>query len=292
MTIVLRRQFLGVLLLLAALFPTTAPGWRGRTSGSNAAAGQAAGEYRLLIASLNMHGELNVERVRSEFARHVKLQRADILLLQEVEGDPKKCNKLVNGLAGSLGLPFVHMPDETQETENGDGLATISRYRLKETVVMPLKRFDLVIRSRRRIALAETVETPAGEIRLFNLHLDSRVNPEQRLDQLSAVLAAANSESRPVVIGGDFNTGDYHWVSHVLPIPDKRSQRDALLKKMAESGFSTPFESAGPTHDQLGLQLDWIFFRQLRAFAAGTQPIDFSDHHAIWAEIGHQTSAS
>ncbi len=54
---------------------------------------------------------------------------------------------------------------------------------------------------------------------------------------------------------------------------------------MAAGGYQTPFESTGATHDRLGLQLDWIFFRKLRPVAAGKQKIGFSDHHAIWADI-------
>jgi endonuclease/exonuclease/phosphatase family metal-dependent hydrolase len=266
----LSHQLLGILLLLASLSAASVPGQ----------------QDRLLVASLNMHGELNREKVLREFEKYDRLRHTDIFLLQEVEGDARKCRELVDGLAGHLSLPFIHMPDETQSTGSGDGLATLSRFPLKEKAVIPLKHFDLVVRSRHRIAIVQTVETPVGDVRLFNLHLDSRVNPEQRLDQLAPVLAAAEPETRPVIIGGDFNTGDYRWISHVLPIPEERNQRDALLKKMTESGFQTPFESTGPTHDRLGLQLDWLFFRRLQALAAGTQEIDFSDHHAIWALIG------
>ncbi len=266
-----RNRFLGILVLLAPLLV--------------AGFSEATGENRLLIVSLNMHGELDSEKVLREFDRYARIRHADILLLQEVEGDPRKCRELVDGLSRSMGLPFVHMPEETLSTGSGDGLAVISRFRLREATVIPLKRFDLVVRSRHRIALAQTVETPLGDIRLFNLHLDSRINPEQRLEQLSTVLEAAEPESRPVIVGGDFNTGDFRWIAHVLPVPEKRNQRDALLKKMASSGFQTPFESTGPTYDQLRMQLDWIFFRRIRSLAAGAQAIAFSDHHAIWTEI-------
>jgi len=279
MKYLISHRFLRTLVLLV---PLSALGvHRGQDgTGSHSTVSQT----RLLIVSLNMHGELSSERVLREFERHERLRHAEILLLQEVEGDPGKCRKLVDAMARSLGLPFIHLPD--QSSGSGDGLAVLSRFPVQDTAVIPLKHFDLVIRSRHRIALAQTVETPVGDIRLFNLHLDSRVNPEQRLEQLSTVLAAADRETRPVIIGGDFNTGDYHWVSHVLPIPEKRSQRGPLLQRMAESGFQTPFESTGPTHDWLGLQLDWLFLRKLLSHAAGTQEIDFSDHHAIWAEIG------
>ena len=184
-----------------------------------------------------------------------------------------------------MGLPFVHVPDEAQSARKGSGLAVISRFPLNETAVIPLEHFNLVYRSRDRIALAQTVETPLGDVRLFNLHLDSRVNSDQRLDQLSSVLEAADKETRPVIVGGDFNTGDFYWVGHVLPLPGQRNQRRALLTRMAAGGYQTPFESTGPTHDRLGLKLDWIFLRKLRPLAAGTQEISFSDHHAIWADI-------
>ncbi len=266
-----RYRLIAILVLLAPLF--------------RAAASETTAENRLVIMSLNMHGELDGEKVLAEFKRYERIRHADILLLQEVEGDSRKSRELVDRLSRSMGLPFVYMPEEALATGSGDGLAVISRFPLKETAVIPLKHFDLVVRSRHRIALSQTVETPLGEIRLFNLHLDSRVNPEQRIEQLSTVLQVASPESTPVIIGGDFNTGDFHWIAHVLPVPEKRSQRDTLLKKMAESGFQTPFESTGPTYDQLGMQLDWIFLRKLRAIAAGTQAIDFSDHRAIWTEI-------
>ena len=276
----------GVLLRFTLLLAAIMLAWQGQAARPDPAAVQHPGSGRILIVSLNMHGELNLTKVIQEFRRHETLRRADIFLLQEIDGDYRKCRGFADGLAGSLDLPFVEMPDERQSEGNGNGLATLSRYRLKEAAVIPLKEFDLVVRSRRRIALAQTVVTPGGDLRLFNLHLDSRVNPEQRLDQLTPVLAATDLETRPVIIGGDFNTADYRWIYHVLPIPKKRSQRDALLERMAAGGFQTPFESTGPTHDWFGLQLDWLFLRKLRSFAAGTQEIDFSDHRAIWAEIG------
>jgi len=120
---------------------------------------------------------------------------------------------------------------------------------------------------------------------VFNFHLDLRVNSDERLEQLATVLDAVDQETRPVIIGGDLNTSDFYWVGHVLPVPGYRKQRGALLKRMAGSGYQTPFESTGPTHDWLGLKLDWMFFRRLRPLAAGTQKIGFSDHHAIWADI-------
>jgi endonuclease/exonuclease/phosphatase family metal-dependent hydrolase len=279
------RRLSAILALLVALAVGTVSGRPHATVLPGRAADQAAGPTPVRVASLNMQGKLDVETVLSELSRHDALHRADMFLLQEVDGEPRQSRAFIDGLSRSLGLPFVHVPDDVRLAAKGSGLAVISRFALKETAVISLRRFNLVYRSRERIALAQTVETPLGDVRLFNLHLDSRVNSGQRLEQLSTVLEAADKETRPVIIGGDFNTGDFSWLWHMLPIPRKRNQRDALLHRMAAGGYQTPFESTGPTHDRLGLQLDWIFFRHLRSLRAGAQKIDFSDHHAIWADI-------
>jgi len=121
---------------------------------------------------------------------------------------------------------------------------------------------------------------------VFNLHLDTRLNPQQRLEQLSPVLEISRSESRPVVIAGDFNTGDYRWLYNLVPVPYRGGQTGAVVQRMTASGFQTPFGNAGPTHDRLGLRLDWVFLRGLASFGVGIKELGFSDHHAIWTEIG------
>jgi endonuclease/exonuclease/phosphatase family metal-dependent hydrolase len=279
------RRLLAILALLAPLSAASVSGLQDGTADLGTAAGQATGATPVRITSLNMQGKLDGEKVLRELGRFETLRRTDIFLLQEVHGDPRQSREFIDGLSRSLGLPFVHVPDDARLAIKGSGLAVISRFALTETAVISLKHFNLVYRSRERIVLAQTVETPLGDVRLFNLHLDVRVSPDQRLDQLSTVLEVAEKETRPVIVGGDFNTVDVYWVGHVLPVPGLRNQRRALLKRMAGSGYQNPFESTGPTHDWLGLQLDWMFFKKLRPLAAGTQKIGFSDHHAIWADI-------
>ena len=279
------RRLLGVLALLAPLAAGSVSGRQDGRADPGTAAGQPAGASPVRVVSLNMQGKLDGEKALREFRGSETRRRADIFLFQEIHGDPRQSRAFIDGLSRSLGLPFVHVSDDARLAIKGSGQAVISRFALKETAVISLKYFNLVYRSRERIALAQTVETPLGDVRLFNLHLDVRVNSDQRIDQLSAVLEAADKETRPVIIGGDFNTAYLYWVGHVLPVPGNRNQRRALLKRMAGSGYQTPFESTGPTHDRLGFQLDWLFLRKLRPLAAGTQKVGFSDHHAIWADI-------
>ena len=71
----------------------------------------------------------------------------------------------------------------------------------------------------KRIALAATVFTPDGPVRVINVHLDTRINPAERVAQLAPALDDASCFYGPSVIGGDFNTNDMQWVSNVVPIP-------------------------------------------------------------------------
>jgi endonuclease/exonuclease/phosphatase family metal-dependent hydrolase len=253
--------------------------------GPLAPAGEPSARPSIVIASINIHRELDHGRMIRDLDKSPRLAHPDVLLLQEVEGRPEQCRRMVQGLAHALGMAYLHMPEFPPRGANGDGLVTLSRFPLKDTAIIPLKHFDLVFNTRRRIALVQTVETPFGDIQVFNLHLDTRINPDKRVEQLSTVLDASRS-GRPVVIGGDLNTGDYHWVDHLIPVPRKGRQTGAVIERMGQSGFDTPFRDTGPTFDRLGLRLDWFFLRGLRSSAAGIEKIDFSDHHAIWTEVG------
>jgi endonuclease/exonuclease/phosphatase (EEP) superfamily protein YafD len=145
-----------------------------------------------------------------------------------------------------------------------------------------------VFRSRCRVALAATVATALGDVRVANVHLDNRLNSREKVDQLSPVVEALLKYNGPRILGGDFNTGDIFWVSHMMPIPYAQRQSSAVLQRMKQAGFSTPFEETGATFDHFGLRLDWIFLNDLRALAKGIVPIQFSDHHAIWVRLGNQ----
>ena len=63
------------------------------------------------------------------------------------------------------------------------------------------------------------MNSPAGEVRIINVHLDTRINADRRVEQLQPVLEAAGQFDGGVVIGGDLNTQNFFWVENVLPIP-------------------------------------------------------------------------
>jgi endonuclease/exonuclease/phosphatase family metal-dependent hydrolase len=158
----------------------------------------------------------------------------------------------------------------------------VSRYSLTDVQITSLKAYNLGFRSRRRMALAATASTPWGGVRIWNVHLDTRINAGERLQQLQPVMEDAACHAGPKLIGGDFNTNDYYWVGNILPVPFSPAQTSTIRKSMLQHGFYTPFASRVTTFPLLGSHLDWIFLSELQAVSSSVEPARFSDHHAVW----------
>lgn len=245
----------------------------------------AAASPSLTVASLNMAKKTSMQEVSAEIQALLERSGAEVLFLQEVDrtiGDQRE--GIAAELGRALGLQWEFAAADVWGNRE-EGLAILSRYPLGPIEVIPLKRFDLFGHQRRRIALAVTAMTPLGAVRAVNVHLDSRINPEERLEQLGPVLESAGRDEGPCVIGGDFNTTDFRWVGRWLPIPSGPHQQRTVTATMAASGFETPFVSTGATFKPLSQKLDWIFARRLRSEAWGIQRIRFSDHDAIWTRM-------
>jgi endonuclease/exonuclease/phosphatase family metal-dependent hydrolase len=238
--------------------------------------------------------EGDVGKIVAELSSNAVLRDSDVLFAQEVvrpNGGPSVAERV----AVKLGRHVVFASPDGNSTVGG--LAILSRYPLSEMKVQRLKAQNLILRSRKRIALGATIETPEGPIRIINTHLDTRINPGQRVDQLEPAIDDAKSFPGPAVIGGDFNTNDMQWVSNIVPVPFPGWQASRVRILMRTHGFSTPFVTRRATFDHLGMQLDWIFTTGLTAVGSGIQPMEFSDHHAIWAQLnpvqpGSQSSRS
>jgi endonuclease/exonuclease/phosphatase family metal-dependent hydrolase len=232
-----------------------------------------------------MAKETRLMEVADEIGQLVKQRGADVLFLQEVD---RAAGDREEGIVAALGRTFgLHGQFARADIWGAreEGLAILSRYPLENVDVIPLKRFDLNGHQRTRIALAATMTTPVGTVRAINVHLDSRINPDERLEQLGPVIASGVGFPGPCVIGGDFNTTDFRFVGRWLPIPSGTSQQRVVTHTMAAWGFETPFVGSGPTFKHLGLKLDWIFVRRLRADAWGIDRIGFSDHNAVWTRM-------
>jgi endonuclease/exonuclease/phosphatase family metal-dependent hydrolase len=232
------------------------------------------------IASLNLDHESNFDKVRRDIDAAPRLRSADILLLQEVaneEGGPS----IASRLAESRGYSVAFSQEAPKILDRG--LAVVSRYPIRESKVEWLTPYNLRFKTRRRFALAVTIQTPSGELHVWNTHLDTRINPGQRLGQLQPVMQEASKMTGPRLIGGDFNTNDFYWIGHVLPIPHGGSYRSSVRRSMASIGFQTPFKDELITLPVVRQHLDWLFVNGLEPLSSSAEPLPFSDHNAVWA---------
>jgi endonuclease/exonuclease/phosphatase family metal-dependent hydrolase len=238
----------------------------------------------LTVVSLNLAMREDVDRIAEEFLELEGAPTADIILLQEVvqRGDHPD---VARQLAQRLGLHSTYRRAFHLHGDRSIGLALISRYPVRGERVFDLKPFALSFRSRTRIATGAVVDTPSGAVHVYNLHLDTRINLRERLEQLEAVAREVAAIDGPVVVGGDFNTNNNHWLFHTIPVPFIGRQSAGLQRFMEASGFHSAFALGSPTHDALRMQLDWLFLRGLHASTTSIQPVRMSDHHALVASL-------
>jgi endonuclease/exonuclease/phosphatase family metal-dependent hydrolase len=283
----MKLLLLGLLLLSSPAQlpdPSSCPPASSQSGSFTAASSQVSEWEELTVLTLNMASESDLGIVITGLGALTSASQPDILLLQEVEHRPGKEASVAEKLAAEKGYHFLFAPSNVWDGGSLHGLAILSRYPIESSSVIPLKRFDLRIKNRCRIALAATVQSPFDTIRVYNVHLDTRITIDERLRQLEPVVNDALREPGMSIIGGDFNTNEFHWIGRILPLPGKR-QEPELRQHMKVMGFQTPFPSDEATFDYLNLTLDSIYFRNLEVGEWGIDPIDFSDHRGLWATI-------
>lgn len=234
------------------------------------------------IASLNIAKQYGPKLLK-KIVEQPDLRRADVLLLQEVVDGAQY--HIASEVASALGFQVLFAPAFQLNPQFKEGLAILSRYPLRDSQIIHMPVNDLHFHTRIRIGLAATVESPAGPVRIVDTHLDDRINNAAKRQQLAPIWPDATRFTGPCVIGGDFNVGNFWWISHLLPIPGLQSQRAMLSQEMATHGFTTPLGSGPATFHLFGLKLDWIYLRGINANGSGVTPIDFSDHNSVWVSI-------
>jgi len=251
---------------------------------------------RLRVVSFNVHYARDLELLARSLKSNPVLQDADIFLIQEIESYAGEGASRARKLAEALGLNFVYAPARTTRSGGTHGLAILSRYPLSEIEVLDLPRNDLGSKTRHRIALGATVEAAGRRLRLYNLHLDTRINIEERLAQLAPVVEAARRQPlEAVVIGGDFNTNPFRWAWGGR-LPWFRSNQATVVDSFMDArGFGTPLTESGfTTHRKLWkVRLDSIYVRGMVTGEFDVEEeVDVSDHLPVWLDLAWPPAAS
>jgi endonuclease/exonuclease/phosphatase family metal-dependent hydrolase len=220
------------------------------------------GTDTLRLVSFNIEFALQVDSAIAVLGSDPALRGADVLLLQEMNGEATE------RIAEALGLWYVYYPAIFHYRTNRQfGNAVLSRWPIVEDRKIVLPHISRFVRTQ-RTATAATIRVGQNLVRVYSTHLGTMgdLSPAARRDQLRAILADAEQYSR-VVIGGDMN--------------------DAGVGQVARAGgYDWPTER-GPATTSLG-RLDHIFIKGLAApdgVHAGTV-LDVrgaSDHLPIWA---------
>ncbi|MBI3950536.1 MAG: endonuclease/exonuclease/phosphatase family protein [Acidobacteria bacterium] len=280
-------RFLSAVLLLS-LALVSLPGWAHSFAPSDplvevnsfAPATPPPVPERLRLVSYNLHGPPTerIEDIMEVLQDHEALKDAAIFALQEVNRNHQSSayKNMARGLASALNMHYAYAVENPYQRGGGErGLAILSRFLMSdvERVVLPHPGPG----GRRRITLGATIHLGPERLRVYTLHLETRISVDERGDQVAAVLEQANRyRELPTIILGDFNT-----------ITGGASQKVVELMKAA--GFSTPLPGDTMTFQRalfLRLKLDWIWVRNLRVVDADIgRDITASDHRPIWADV-------
>ncbi len=241
------------------------------------------------VVSFNVHHGDNIPALVAAVRSHADLCAADVWLLQEIESFPAEGKSRAQKLAEALGLNYVYAPARLKEAGDGThGLAILSRFPLSEVEVLPLKQHELGVNTRRRIALGVTLELGQKRMRVYNVHLDTRINAGQRIEQLSDVVhAAAKQPLREVILGGDFNTNPIYWLLPLLPIFHSNQAR-AVDDYMKKSGYAAPFaDGSGTVSKWYGkYRVDAVYGRGLAVRRWNVESgVSVSDHFPLWVDL-------
>ena len=224
-------------------------------------------------------GELRVVTFNIQYAEHIdqaialltatpELEPADIILLQEMDESG------VQRIAAALGMCYVYYPASVAPANHKHfGPAILSRWPVvhDSKIVLPcLERF----RKAERIAVAATIETDAGPLRVYSVHFATPIGlgSGARRKQALAVLEDAERSGDRVIIGGDFNAHGlgqifadhgYLWPTRSLGRTSRYADVDHILARGLELPADSTTCRAGKVADNLGS----------------------SDHTPVWAAL-------
>ena len=208
------------------------------------------------------------------------LSRASVFLFQEEESYPAEGKSRASRLASLLGLGYLYIPARTKGAGT-HGLAVMSTYPIDAVQKMDLPLADNGVQ---RIAVSADVHIGDRTLHVIDIHLETRLNPRERLEQLRpAVIDAADD----VLVAGDLNTNWVTWAGSVPVLANARDQAPILDSYMASLGYDAPSANSGPTEHAYGLEfkLDSIYTRGLDVTYGGVVRTGPSDHWPMYIDV-------
>jgi endonuclease/exonuclease/phosphatase family metal-dependent hydrolase len=236
------------------------------------------------IVTYNLHGppEDRMDDLVKVLAGDSALKDAMVLGLQEVNRHHRKTGyrDVACELANALAMYYAFAVENPYKKGGGErGLAILSRFPMSEVERIALPHSGPG--GRRRIALGTTLHLGPNRLRMYSIHLETRIANRKHTDQLTTVLREAERyRELPTVVLGDFNIVYY-----------RRKQTFALMEA---AGYQVkPYN--GISFKRVWVvrkKLDWIWTRNLEFLEVGVEEeITTSDHRPVWAQLAFASGA-
>jgi endonuclease/exonuclease/phosphatase family metal-dependent hydrolase len=224
--------------------------------------------------TFNVKFARRIERAADLLREHEELRGADIVALQEMDGEGTE------RIARALGMDYVYYAAVRHPAHDRDfGNAILSRWPLSDDrkLVLPyLSRF----RDMQRIAVSATAATPLGPVRVYSVHLETLggIKTVNRQRQAAAIVRDAWRYPR-VIVAGDFNSraaGEifewygYRWVTRELGNTFKIFSWDHVVVR----GLDVVARKAGIVRNNRGASDHFPVWAVLAAPASGGEVVN------------------
>ena len=223
----------------------------------------------LKVISWNIHFALEIEQAIKELQEVESLQKADIILLQEMD------ETSVEDIAKTLEYNYIYFPASIHtKHDNNFGNAILSKWALSgaEKIILPHQN---PTNDQIRIATKAVTTIDGQEISLYSVHIETAwLSGEKRNEQVDAIIEDIGAEPF-VFVGGDFNT-------------ITEASIDVLDVNFGEIDMIRLSEGAEPTVEvaSAGFSADHIFARGAVLLENGVYAeTEASDHFPIWVDV-------
>jgi len=261
-----------------------------RPESQNLAVQPPAVGAKLRIVTYNIHLGPDIPGLIAAIQGSAQLSTADVFLFEEIESHPSDGKSQAAMLGEALGMSYAYAPAWTYPDGGTHGVACLSRFPITEPQVLHLPYYELEGASELRIAIRTTLTIGSKTLRTIALHLDTKLNVNDRLKQLEPAVELADPD---VVLGGDFNSNPWMWVDRtfsllpedaVAPIDPAK----AIDQVMTYNGFVAPTSTSGTTTNlpAFNARLDSIYARGYTPSGFGVErSVTVSDHFPVWVDL-------
>jgi endonuclease/exonuclease/phosphatase family metal-dependent hydrolase len=244
----------------------------------------------LRVATYNLHMVPDLPGLLAALQGNAQLAKADVFLFEEIESHPSQGKSQAALLAASLGMNHAYAPAWTYPDGGTHGVACLSRFPITDAQVLYLPYYELGGASELRLAIRVTLAIGGKTLEVIGLHLDTKLNVNDRLKQLYPAMRLAGTNT---ILGGDFNSNPWIWVDRTFPLLSEDAvapvdAAKAIDEVMVYNGFDAPTGTSGTTTNlpAFNARLDSIYTRGYAPTEFGVErSVTVSDHFPVWVDV-------